>query len=387
MYVAGNRFKLLFNGQDYFPALIDAINLAQQEVFLESYLFEADEVGTAVMEALIAAALRGVRVNVQIDGFGAGHLPLFWQKKLAASGVRVLFFRPEVKILSLDRQRLRRLHRKLAVIDGNVAFIGGINILSDFEPGQPELAPRYDYAVRMVGPLVAQVHESVDHLWRHTAWVQLKQNWAKKSALRPSVMTLGRARGSFLYRDNLRHRRDIEREYLRAILHAKSEIILANAYFLPGYRLRHALIHAAKRGVNVVLLVQGRVDHALLHYASRGFYQQFLSAGIEIYEYQKGFMHAKVAAIDGVWATVGSSNIDPFSLLLAREANVFVREKQFAGELRADLMRALQEDAVQIKKSDVERDRWVYRVLPWLCHAVVRLMMGVSGYGGRRYLE
>ncbi|WP_206434462.1 cardiolipin synthase ClsB [Iodobacter ciconiae] len=385
--MAGNRFKLLFNGQDYFPELISAIELAQQEVFLESYLFEADEVGIAVMQALIAAALRGVRVNLQLDGFGAGNLPLAWREQLADSGVRLLFFRPEVKILSLDRQRLRRLHRKLAVIDARIAFIGGINILSDFEPDQPELAARYDYAVSMAGPLVAQLHESADHLWRHTAWVQLKKNWAKKSTIKPSSTLSGRARGQFLYRDNLRHRHDIEREYLRAILHAKSEIIIANAYFLPGYRLRHALIYAAKRGVNVVLLVQGRVDHALLHYASRGFYQQFLSAGIQIYEYQKGFMHAKVATIDGIWATVGSSNIDPFSLLLAREANIFVCEKQFACELRMDLKRALQEDAVQIKKSDVERDRWIYRVLPWLCHAAVRLMMGMSGYGGRRYLE
>ncbi|MFC7421350.1 cardiolipin synthase ClsB [Iodobacter arcticus] len=385
--MAGNRFKLLFNGQDYFPALIDAIDLAQQEIFLESYLFEADEIGIAVMQALMAAALRDVRVNLQLDGFGARNLPVLWRKRLAEAGVRLLFFRPEVKVLSLDRQRLRRLHRKLAVIDGSVGFIGGINILSDFEPKQPGCAPRYDYAVRMVGPLVAQLHESADHLWRHTAWVQLKKNWAKKSLLKPSLSVAGRVRGRFVYRDNLRHRRDIEREYLQAIWHAKNEIILANAYFLPGYRLRQALIHAARRGVSVVLLVQGRVDQALLHYASRGFYHQFLSAGIEIYEYQEGFMHAKVAVIDGIWATVGSSNIDPLSLLLAREANVFVREKQFAGELRADLKRALEHDATQIKESDVERDRWVYRVLPWLCHAVVRLMMGISGYGGRRYLE
>jgi cardiolipin synthase A/B len=192
MYVAGNRFKLLLNGQEYFPALIDAIELAQQEVFLESYLFEADEVGIAVMQALIAAALRGVRVNLQIDGFGAGNLPIVWREKLATSGVRLLFFRPELKVLSFDRQRLRRLHRKLAVIDANVAFIGGINILSDFEQDQPELAPRYDYAVRMVGPLVAQLHESVDHLWRHTAWVQLKKNWAQSLRARSRAFCVSR---------------------------------------------------------------------------------------------------------------------------------------------------------------------------------------------------
>ena len=208
-----------------------------------------------------------------------------------------------------------------------------------------------------------------------------------RSPLKPALAVTGRARASFSYRDNLRHRRDIEREYLQAIKRARREIIIANAYFLPGYRFRHALIEAARRGVTVVLLMQGRVDHGLLHYASLGFYQQFLDAGIEIHEYKTGFMHAKVAAIDGMWATVGSSNIDPFSLLLAREANIFVRERHFAGELRADLRRAMLQDAVQIKQSRVDKDRWLYRVLPWLCFGVVRLMMGLSGYGGRRYLE
>lgn len=387
MYLAGNRLKLLFNGQDYFPALIKAIAGAKHEVYLESYLFEADSVGTAVMAALMDAAGRGARVQLHIDGFGAGKLSRQWQERLEAAGVRLLFFRPEVKLLSLDRQRLRRLHRKLAVVDGAVAFIGGINILSDLQPGQDDLTPRYDYAVQVTGPLVGQLHEAVDHLWRHTAWVQLRADWAVRSPLKPALTATGRARASFSYRDNLRHRRDIEREYLQAIKRARREIIIANAYFLPGYRFRHALIEAARRGVTVVLLMQGRVDHGLLHYASLGFYQQFLDAGIEIHEYKTGFMHAKVAAIDGMWATVGSSNIDPFSLLLAREANIFVRERHFAGELRADLRRAMLQDAVQIKQSRVDKDRWLYRVLPWLCFGVVRLMMGLSGYGGRRYLE
>lgn len=387
MYLAGNRLKLLFNGQDYFPALIQAISGAKQEVYLESYLFEADVVGAAVMTALMEAAGRDVRVHLHIDGFGAGKLSQLWQERLEAAGVRLLFFRPEVKLLSLDRQRLRRLHRKLAVVDGAVAFIGGINILSDLQPGQDDLTPRYDYAVQVTGPLVGQLHEAVDHLWRHTAWVQLRAEWAVRSPLKPALVATGRARASFSYRDNLRHRRDIEREYLQAIKRARREIIIANAYFLPGYRFRHALTEAARRGVTVVLLMQGRVDHGLLHYASLGFYQQFLDAGIEIHEYKTGFMHAKVATIDGMWATVGSSNIDPFSLLLAREANIFVRERHFAGELRADLRRAMLQDAVQIKQSRVDKDRWLYRVLPWLCFGVVRLMMGISGYGGRRYLE
>jgi cardiolipin synthase len=126
---------------------------------------------------------------------------------------------------------------------------------------------------------------------------------------------MGGMRAAFLVRDNIRHRRDIEDAYLQAIEQAQFEIILANAYFFPGLNFRHALVDAAGRGVRVVLLLQGKMDHRLLHYASHALYGSFLDAGIEIYEYHKSIMHAKVAVIDEHWATVGSSNLDPFSLL------------------------------------------------------------------------
>ncbi|WP_432720386.1 cardiolipin synthase ClsB [Jeongeupia wiesaeckerbachi] len=384
-FVRGNHLTLLFNGADFFPALITAIDTAQYEIYLESYLFELDVVGTAVAEALMRAASRGVQTSLQVDGFGARHFPLEWRERLAAAGVRQLFFRPEVAPFSLDRQRLRRLHRKLAVIDGRVGFIGGINILSDVDSA--ELAPRYDYAVRVQGPLVAQMREASNRLWRHTAWVQLVPEWAKTRPPQPPPMRAGRSLAKLVIRDNFRNRHAIEQEYLRAIETARSEIVIANAYFLPGYRFRHALLRAAERGVNVVLLLQGRVDHALLHYASRGFYRSFLKAGVDIYEYREGFMHAKVAVIDRYWATVGSSNIDPFSLLLAREANIIVRDHGLATALRDDLHARLETDSVPILLADLRRGRWLFRILPWISHGIVRVLMAISGYGGRRYLE
>ncbi|BCL75382.1 cardiolipin synthase B [Jeongeupia sp. HS-3] len=384
-FVRGNHLTLLYNGADYFPALLEAIAAAQREIYLESYLFEVDVVGIAVLEALIAAAARGAQVSLQIDGFGARHFPAEWRQKLADAGVRQLFFRPEVGRFSLNRQRLRRLHRKLAVIDGQVGFIGGINILSDLD--SPDLAPRYDYAVRVHGPLVAQMRETANRLWRHTAWVQLVPDWAKTLPAPQMPMRAGKSLAKLVIRDNFRNRHAIEQEYLRAIETARDEIIIANAYFLPGYRFRHALLRAAERGVNVVLLLQGRVDHALLHYASRGFYRSFLKAGVEIYEYREGFMHAKVAVVDRYWATVGSSNIDPFSLLLAREGNIAVRDHGLAVALRDDLRSRLSEDASQIALVDLRRGRWLFRVLPWISHGIVRILMAISGYGGKRYLE
>jgi cardiolipin synthase len=188
-------------------------------------------------------------------------------------------------------------------------------------------------------------------------------------------------------RDNLRHRRDIEEAYLEALAGARHEVLIANAYFLPGRRFRHALIATSRRGCQVSVLLQGQVEYALLHYATQALYGQLLKDGIRIFEYHKGFLHAKVGAIDDDWATVGSSNIDPFSLLLAREANVIVKDSRFTGILRASLRRAIGEDAVEITAAELERRGWLARSLRWLAYGLVRLMLGLTRYGGEDYRE
>ncbi|HYT86088.1 MAG TPA: phospholipase D-like domain-containing protein, partial [Burkholderiales bacterium] len=159
--------------------------------------------------------------------------------------------------------------------------------------------------------------------------------------------------------------------------------VIACAYFFPGRRFRRALTGAAARGVRVALLLQGRVEYVLLHYASRALYGTLLEAGVEIYEYHKSFMHAKVAVIDGRWATVGSSNIDPFSLMLAREANVVVDDRRFAGRLR-DLLRAdMERGARVVAKTSWFRQPLRRRVTIWIAYALARISIGMFGFGGR----
>ena len=185
---------------------------------------------------------------------------------------------------------------------------------------------------------------------------------------------------AFLVRDNFRHRRDIEAAYLQAIARAESEIILAHAYFLPGHDFRHALIDAAGRGVRVILLLQGKVEYFLQHYASRALYGNLLGAGIEIYEYHKSFLHAKVAVIDRHWATVGSSNIDPFSLLLSREANVVIDDAEFGANLTSSLLQTVETDSQRILPDNWQQQTVLFRFMSWLCYGLVRLMKGISGY-------
>jgi cardiolipin synthase len=197
------------------------------------------------------------------------------------------------------------------------------------------------------------------------------------------VEPAGHVSAQFLVRDNLRHRRDIETAYLAAIDGAQHQVLIANAYFLPGRRFRRAVLAAAARGVKVTLLLQGQVEYALLHYATQSLYAELLAGGVEVAEYRKSFLHAKVAVVDEDWATVGSSNIDPFSLLLGREANVVIKDRVFAGQLRTSLERAMHAGAIAIRLEDLQRRSWLDRVLSRLAFATVRLLIGISGYLGR----
>lgn len=379
-FVAGNKITLLHTGAEYFPALEEAFDRAQNAIYLEAYIYANDATGRRISAALARAAGRGVAVHLLLDGFGSKDLPEAVLRSLGSAGVKVLKFRPERSLFRPARSRLHRLHRKIAVVDEKVAFVGGINIIDDVDtPG--DTAPRYDYAVVVEGPLVEAIRASVRRLWSLLAWAHFKQRWIRENLPEVPPAPAGSMRAAFVVRDNIRHRRDIEAAYLRAIRRAKSEIILANPYFLPGHHFRHALLDAAARGVRVALLLQGRIEYPLPYYAARALYGVFLDAGIEIHEYHRSVMHAKVAVVDGRWATVGSSNIDPFSLLLSREANVIVRDRVFAATLRDSLAQAMQEDARRVIPGNWAQQPLYLRSMSWAYYGVARLLMGMVGYG------
>ncbi|MDR2015791.1 MAG: cardiolipin synthase ClsB [Azoarcus sp.] len=402
-WLQGNAITLLENGGAFFPALLETIDAAQQEILLQTYIFAADATGRRVADALARAAKRGVSVRVLVDGFGGLPFVRELMAGLSAAGVETLIFRRESRLLSLRRQRLRRLHRKVTVIDGRTAFVGGINIIGDFDAEAPK-HPRYDYAVRIEGPLLEPILSSSRRLWRQVTWFSLRhrvrgQNGAMQTPLSrlwersrggeqnppwsvppgALIAAAGDMRAAFLIRDNLRHRADIENAYLDAIARAHEEIVLANAYFFPGHRFRHALLAAAARGVKITLLLQGVADHPMMQYATRALYPLFLENGIRLFEYQRSVLHAKVAIIDRHWATVGSSNIDTFSLMLAREANVVVLDRGFATTLAASLASAIRDGAVELRREDWARQPILRRLLCWLAYQAVRLAAGVAG--------
>lgn len=389
-FTGGNQIQLLRNGIEYFPALESAINNANHTVYLQTYIYEPDATGLRIGDALKRAAQRNVAVHVLLDGFGCKDLPTAFVAELEASGVKVLFYRPKISPWTLKKSRLRRMHRKVAVIDGKVGFVGGINVIDDFNvPGN--MPPRIDYAVRIEGNLLPAISASAVKLWRRISILHLKSNPLAIAPFIPGRLQKAQLhttsaaskqnnmRAAFVLRDNVLNRRNIENAYLSAINHAKTEIIIANAYFIPGIRFRKALLNAARRGVKVKLMLQGRMEYFLM-FATHAFYAVFLKNGIEIYEYRKGFMHSKVAVIDHEWATVGSSNIDPFSLLLAREANIIVKNKTFAAELRADIMQSIQDGAYHVRPAEWSNRHIVKRFLSWLAYGLVRGFVGLIGH-------
>ena len=407
--MGGHSVRLLQGGTEFFPALIQAVDRSQREVRLETFIFDFDAAGLRVAEALERAAARGVTVYLLIDGIGTPSVPSAWQQRFDVAGVQWHRFSPLGPAGLLNPVRWRRLHRKLCVVDQSLAFCGGINFVDDLiEPGQGALdAPRYDFALQLQGPLVAEMLGSMTQLWRRLQMTrELKQGQFKaagrvwqhgKQAVKPEAVlpplgfdALGQAvdgvavysgvHAALLLRDNLRNRARIERAYRQAIGNARHEIIIANAYFLPGRRLRRALFHARRRGVRVQLLLQGRYDNFMQFHASRPVMASLRTAGIEVYEYSASLLHAKVAVVDGEWATVGSSNLDPWSLLLAREANVVWSHAPLAAELRNHLVHAMAHDASPLDAARLSQRSLRHRVLDRLAFALMRTMLFITGF-------
>ena len=395
-YVGGNRLTLLKNGEQYFPALAAAIDAAREEIFLETYIFDDDETGSLIANALARAAARGVATHLLVDGFGAKNFAPRFRRMLAEAGAEVLVFRPRVSPWPFwkQRSRLRRMHRKIASIDTTVAFVGGINVVDDIETPEPALA-RYDYAVRIEGPLAGSVRSAAARLWTRVSWATLGHRWPGFAMLKratrqaraqhpESRAAAGGQRAALVLRDSLRHRRDIEDAYLEAIDGARAEVIVANAYFFPSRRFRRSLLAAVRRGAVVTLLLQGKSDHMVQRLASRALYRALLRGGIRIYEYSPSELHAKVAVVDGRVATVGSSNIDPFSLALAQEANVFVEDPAFAGALRRSLHEEIESRSWAVPLNYWSRLSFALKARIWLSYRFARLLMVVYGVSDLR---
>lgn len=326
-----NRVTLLENGEEYFPRVFEAIRRAETEILLETFILFEDKVGYELRDLLVEAAQRGVRITVSLDGFGCGELTTAFLASLSDAGVRLQMFDPAPRRLGIRTNWFRRLHRKIVVVDGVIAFIGGINFsadhLGDFGP-----EAKQDYSVEIKGPAVVDIHHFA--LLQSGRPSRAKYWWQRRRSRRNELAFSdhdGQVR--LVYRDNHEHQTDIEEVYLQVLRSAQRRVVIANAYFFPGYRLLREIRNAARRGVEVRLILQGQPDMMIAKLAARMLYSYLLKAGVVIYEYCERPLHGKVALVDEDWSTVGSSNLDPLSLSLNLEANVLIRDRTFNREL------------------------------------------------------
>ncbi|CGV41318.1 phospholipase [Salmonella enterica subsp. enterica serovar Typhi] len=264
----GNQIQLLENGDQFYPAVFEAIAQAQQKIILETFILFEDEVGKKLHAALLKAAQRGVKAEVLLDGYGSPDLSDAFVGELTSAGVIFRYYDPRPRLLGLRTNIFRRMHRKIVVIDDRIAFVGGINYsaehMSDYGP-----QAKQDYAVRVEGPVVADILQfEVENLPGQSP----ARRWWKRHHQAEENRHPGEAQALFVWRDNEEHRDDIERHYLKMLTQAKREVIIANAYFFPGYRLLHAMRKAARRGVSVKLIVQGEPDMPIVKVGARLLY-------------------------------------------------------------------------------------------------------------------
>lgn len=383
-WARGNRVRLLENGEEYFPAVFEAVATAEREVLIETFILFEDKVGLALREAVLKAARRGVQIDITVDGFGSHGLSAEFVGSLTEVGVRLHVFDPRPPLLGMRINVFRRMHRKIVVVDGKRAFVGGINFsadhLADFGP-----QAKQDYAVEVSGPIVDEIHRFVRDILEPQAapaprrWFR---PWPPVPATAPASHTphSGEADAAFVTRDNHRHRTDIERQYRVALRSAQHEVIIANAYFFPGYLFLKDLRRAARRGVRVRLILQGQPDMPVVKVAASMLYGHLQRAGVQIYEYCARPLHGKVALADDEWSTVGSSNLDPLSLSLNLEANLIIHDRAFNQHLRERLEDLIENNCKEVPAQNTQRPAWGRMALSYLVFHFLRRFPAWAGW-------
>lgn len=373
----GNSVELCINGEEFFPRVFDAINQAKKEVIIETFILAEDKIGNQLQKALIAAARRGVQVDLTVDDYGTWDLNADFVKAMTDSGVRLHVFDPQPKLWGVRLNLFRRLHRKLVVIDQEVAFIGGINYSADHVTDFGKKA-KQDYAVELRGPIVADIHQTCMLLLLRGS--TRKERRAYLNSEKVDISPAGDIPILLSVRDNHWHKKDIEKQYLLAIRTAQQRLVIANAYFFPRIFFLSALRRAAKRGVDVTLILQGCPDMPWVTSLSRLLYSYLLRGNVKIYEYCQRSLHGKVALMDDEWVTVGSSNLDPLSCSLNLEANVVLLDKNLNQHLYEHLQGLIKNHSEKVSMEVAQRGYWWRIPLIFISFHFLRRFPSIAGW-------
>lgn len=363
----GNKVELIVDGDDCFNQFTNAIKQAKKSINLETYIFASDEVGWKIAELLVEKSKEGIEVNVIYDAVGSIKTTSQLFTHLKKNGVEVLEYHPLIPWRKYWNITFRD-HRKILVIDGQIAFVGGINI-SNHSAGDSFNGGNWrDTHLRIEGPAVRDIQFFFLENWYRNGGAILDNQLHFTD-----ISTEGKLLLMVLCTKSRRKIKPINESYLSAIKHARHSIYITNAYFIPDAKIYRALVHAAERGVDVKLILPGKTDVPVVKYASRYLYKRYLKHGIKVFEYKKNILHAKTALIDDIWTTVGSSNIDRISFKKNLELNVLILDQEF-GEKMEKIFEADISNSQQITLEHYQKRSILHFFIEWICYRFRNLL-------------
>jgi len=364
-YHKAANIKLVHSGNDYFETLENLINSATQTIHLQTYIFEDDETGKQIAKMLAAASLRGVKIYMVLDSFGSKSLSRKFINDLRLSGILLRFFAPFFPFHNIYFGR--RLHHKVIVADQNTALVGGINIANKYH-GSAKDPAWLDYAIILKGSICREIDTLCQHIYGRK-FIRKKHLKVRKQHLLDQNIFV-RIREN----DRLRRKNQISASYLQAIQNARKSIYITGSYFLPGIKLRTALIKAAKRGVEVNLILAGVSDVPVFQLATKWLYDLLFRNKIKIYEWEKSVLHAKGAVIDNTWATIGSFNLNHLSAYGSIELNVDILDQEFANAFQLDLKSVIETGCKQIFPNH-QNNHLTAKLKRWAAYQLTRISL------------
>lgn len=356
-WIPGNRIQILKNGSEIFPEMLNAIKAAKETIHLETYIFRSDQVGRRFAEALSEKARMGVSVKVIYDSVGSLTTDPDLFRSMEEAGVALFAYHP-IAPWKGGWNLKRRDHRKILVVDGRCGFVGGINIGDEYADLSEGGGGWRDTHLKLEGPAIRELQQIF-----LSTWVKNKKRELKSDPpYYPEVPSAGTLRVSIVAANGLRGRNQIKKAYLRAVRRAKERIFLTHSYFVPPHWFLTALKRARRRGVEVFILLPKRSDVRIIDYATRALYSRLLKWGVRIFEWEGPVLHAKTAVVDGRWGTIGSSNMDHFSLQYNLEVNVVALGSSFGTEMERMFWEDLKQSR-EVLAPEWTRRNWIQRLL------------------------
>ncbi len=382
-YSSNNRVRLIRGGKSYFSLLLQLIGEAKEVIHIQSYIFDDDETGLMVADALMTAAKRKVAVYLMADGYASQSLSKSFISRLRESGIHFRYFEP------LFRSRYfyfgRRMHHKVSVFDTRHALVGGVNIANRYNdlPGNPAWL---DFALHAEGEIARDLCLLCWKTWKGFPQTMIPaacEDLPLQFDFPPEIRSEVRMRRN----DWVRRKNEISGTYIEMLLTAKSEVTILCSYFLPGKVIRRLIVHARNRGVRIRVIAAGSSDIRTAKYAERWLYDWLLRNGIELYEYQKNILHGKIATCDDTWLTVGSYNINNISAYASIELNLDVRNPLFSAEVREVLETIINEDCIRITpEHHLKTKNLLKQFVRWLSYQFIRMAFYLFTFYYRKHV-